>query len=82
MIGILENIAWNDNLDVKAIMNQWKTSPGHNENILASDVSINIHSSLEFSKSCLIFEKRDAIFLLAAAYFLMLVKEGEGDNKH
>ena len=48
MIGILENIAWNDNLDVKAIMNQWKTSSGHNENILASDVSINIHSSLEY----------------------------------
>ena len=76
MIGILENIAWNDNLDVKAIMNQWKTSPGHNDNILASDVSIDIHSSLEFSKSCQIFEKRDPIFLPAAAYFLMFVRDG------
>ena len=39
-----ENIAWNNNLDVQAVMNQWKTSPGHNENILAPEVRINIHS--------------------------------------
>ena len=69
VIGILVNNVWNNNLDVQAIMNQWKTSPGHNENILASDVSINILSFLEISKICKIFEKRDPIFLIAAAYF-------------
>ena len=51
-IGLVENIAWNNNLDIQAIMNQWKTSPEHNANILDPDVRINIHSFLGMIFKC------------------------------
>ena len=38
-IGVRENIHWSYSLDAKKVMNGWKSSPGHNANILTSNVS-------------------------------------------
>ena len=38
-IGVRENIHWGYSLDAKEVMNGWKSSSGHNANILTRDVS-------------------------------------------